>query len=69
MAAIYPPTRRAYAIKIIDKEHLVRKNMVKIATVEKTVLVRLTGHPGIVRLHWAFQDEWSWCKLFLTLWH
>lgn len=66
MAAIYPPTRKAYAIKIIDKEPLVRKNMVKIANVEKTVLVKLAGHPGIVRLHWAFQDEWSWCELFLT---
>ncbi|KAF8584831.1 kinase-like protein [Ramaria rubella] len=62
MAATYSRTRKMYAIKIIDKEHLIRKNMVKIAGVEKNALVRLGagGHPGIIKLHWAFQDQWSW---------
>jgi hypothetical protein len=35
-----------------------------IAVAEKTSLVRLgSGHPGIVRLCWAFQDDWSLCEL------
>lgn len=61
MKATYPPTGKAYAIKIIDKEPLARKNIYKIATVERNALLKLSGHPGIVQLHWAFQDEWSWC--------
>ena len=64
--AIYPPTRKAYAIKIIDKGPLTRKNVVKIANVERNVLLKLNGHPGLVQLHWAFQDEWSWCESLLA---
>jgi 3-phosphoinositide dependent protein kinase-1 len=51
-------TGKQFAIKILEKSHLVRHNKVQTATSEKNALVRLgTGHPGIVRLHWAFQDE------------
>jgi serine/threonine protein kinase len=53
---------KAYAIKVLDKSHLKRNNKLSTALAEKNVLVRLgSGHPGIVRLHWAFQDEWSLC--------
>jgi len=48
---------------VLDKGHLKRNNKLQTALAEKNTLVRLgSGHPGIVRLHWAFQDEWSLCK-------
>ncbi|KAL6308099.1 kinase-like domain-containing protein [Sparassis latifolia] len=53
-------THQEYAIKILDKGHLRRYGKMPIALAEKNTLVRLgAGHPGIVRLHQAFQDEWS----------
>ncbi|KAF8262874.1 kinase-like domain-containing protein [Lactarius quietus] len=53
-------TRQEYAIKVLDKGHLKRNNKLNTAIAEKNTLVRLgSGHPGIVRLHWAFQDDWS----------
>ncbi|KAH9967666.1 kinase-like domain-containing protein [Lactifluus volemus] len=53
-------TRQEYAIKVLDKGHLKRNNKLHTALAEKNTLVRLgSGHPGIVRLHWAFQDDWS----------
>ena len=56
-------TRQEYAIKVLDKGHLKRNNKLQTALAEKNTLVRLgSGHPGIVRLHWAFQDDWSLCE-------
>jgi serine/threonine protein kinase len=61
-------TRQEYAIKVLDKGHLKRNNKLNTALAEKNTLVRLgSGHPGIVRLHWAFQDDWSLCKSPLSL--
>ncbi|KAH9895025.1 kinase-like protein [Cubamyces lactineus] len=58
-------TGQEYAIKRIDKAHLKRHQKEATALAEKNTLVRLgSGHPGIVRLHWTFQDEWS---LFFVL--
>jgi len=67
MEAFYPRTRQKYAIKVIDKEPLIRKNLVRVAGIEKNALLRLSmgGHPGVIRLHWAFQDQWSVCKLLV----
>ncbi|TFY58922.1 hypothetical protein EVJ58_g6111 [Rhodofomes roseus] len=60
MLAKYRTTQQEYAIKILDKGHLRRNGKLPTALAEKNTLVRLgAGHPGIVRLHWAFQDEWS----------
>ena len=48
---------------MLDKGHLKRNNKLHTALAEKSTLVRLgSGHPGIVRLHWAFQDDWSLCE-------
>ena len=56
-------TGQEYAIKRIDKAHLKRHQKEQTALAEKNTLVRLgSGHPGIVRLHWTFQDEWSLCE-------
>ncbi|KAH9983613.1 kinase-like domain-containing protein [Russula compacta] len=60
MHGTHTSTRQEYAIKVLDKGHLKRNNKLHTALAEKNTLVRLgSGHPGIVRLHWAFQDEWS----------
>ncbi|KAJ7078895.1 kinase-like protein [Mycena belliarum] len=50
---------KQYAIKIITKSHLIRAHKVETAAAERKALLRLNGHPGIVSLHHAFQDEWS----------
>jgi len=64
MHGIHRATRQEYAIKVLDKGHLKRNNKLNTALAEKSTLIRLgSGHPGIVRLHWAFQDEWSLCEL------
>ncbi|GJJ06133.1 hypothetical protein Clacol_000322 [Clathrus columnatus] len=62
MTALFPPTQKLYAVKIIDKEPLVRKNLTKIAAMERSSLTHLANgqHPSIVKLYWKFQDQWSW---------
>ncbi|KAI0697260.1 kinase-like domain-containing protein [Cytidiella melzeri] len=65
MLARHRNTGKEYAIKVLDKGHLKRNNKLATALAEKNTLVRLgAGHPGIVHLHWTFQDEWS---LFFVL--
>ncbi|KAH7909106.1 kinase-like protein [Hygrophoropsis aurantiaca] len=65
MRATYLRTGQEYAIKILDKNHLMRKEKMHVALAEKNALVKLgAGHPGIVHLHWTFQDDWS---LFFVL--
>jgi 3-phosphoinositide dependent protein kinase-1 len=64
MLARHRSSSREYAIKVLDKGHLKRNNKLATALAEKNTLVRLgAGHPGIVHLHWTFQDEWSLCEL------
>ncbi|KAJ7287363.1 kinase-like protein [Mycena rebaudengoi] len=50
---------KQYAIKVITKSHLIRAHKVETAAAERKALIRLHGHPGIVSLYHAFQDEWS----------
>jgi len=51
-----------YAIKILEKSHLIRNNKMHTAIAERNALAALgTGHPGVVRLHSTFQDEWRLC--------
>ncbi|KAF8629126.1 hypothetical protein AX17_005712 [Amanita inopinata Kibby_2008] len=52
-------TGHQYAIKVLEKSHLIRKNKMQTALAERKALATLgAGHPGIVRLYYAFQDEW-----------
>lgn len=68
LRAKYLATGNDYAIKILDKGHLLRHDKLKTALVEKNALVKLgSGHPGIVRLFWAFHDEWSLCEFGVAL--
>ncbi|KAG8213542.1 kinase-like protein [Butyriboletus roseoflavus] len=65
MRARYARSGQEYAIKILDKNHLIRKEKMFVALAEKNTLVKLgAGHPGIIHLHWTFQDDWS---LFFVL--
>ncbi|KAH3123033.1 hypothetical protein KXW11_007533 [Aspergillus fumigatus] len=52
-------TLKEYAIKILDKRHIIKEKKVKYVNIEKDTLNRLTEHPGIVRLYYTFQDERS----------
>ena len=48
-----------YAIKVLDKRHIIKEKKVKYVNIEKDTLNRLTDHPGVVRLYYTFQDEQS----------
>ncbi|EEB07378.1 AGC/PDK1 protein kinase Ksg1 [Schizosaccharomyces japonicus yFS275] len=57
-------THREYAIKIVDKRHVIKENKVKYVNIEKDALHRLSHHPGIIRLYFTFQDEY---RLYFVL--
>ena len=57
MAASDRETGKEYAIKVLDKRHIIKEKKVKYVNVEKDTLNRLTEHPGVVRLYYTFQDE------------
>ncbi|KAB8349511.1 hypothetical protein FH972_023537 [Carpinus fangiana] len=59
LAATDRTTNREYAIKILDKKHIIKEKKVKYVNIEKDTLNRLTDHPGVVRLYYTFQDERS----------
>lgn len=48
-----------YAVKILDKRHIVKERKVKYVNIEKHALNRLNRHPGIISLHFTFQDKHS----------
>ncbi|KAK3683874.1 kinase-like domain-containing protein [Podospora appendiculata] len=52
-------TLREYAIKVLEKKHIIKEKKIKYVGIEKDTLNRLTEHPGIVRLYYTFQDESS----------
>ncbi|KAK4983771.1 serine/threonine protein kinase [Elasticomyces elasticus] len=59
LAATDRQTLREYAIKVLDKRHIIKEKKVKYVNIERDTLNRLTDHPGIVRLYYTFQDERS----------
>ncbi|KAK1459200.1 hypothetical protein CPAR01_06136 [Colletotrichum paranaense] len=52
-------TLKEYAIKVLEKKHIIKEKKIKYVNIEKNTLNRLTEHPGIVRLYYTFQDEMS----------
>ena len=56
-----------YALKIMDKLHIVKENKTAYVKLERIVLDQL-DHPGIVRLFFTFQDVHYLCILSLCLW-
>ena len=59
LAATDRASGREYAIKVLDKRHIIKEKKVKYVNIEKDTLNRLTDHPGVVRLYYTFQDERS----------
>lgn len=54
-------TGKQYAIKKLDKAHIVKNDKVKYVMIERDALSKM-NHPGIVRLYWTFKDNRSLCK-------
>lgn len=46
-----------YAVKILDKRHIIKERKVKYVNIEKHALNRLNNHPGIISLFFTFQDK------------
>jgi 3-phosphoinositide dependent protein kinase-1 len=52
-------TLKEYAVKILDKKHIIKEKKIKYVNIERDTLNRLIEHPGIVRLYYTFQDSSS----------
>lgn len=52
-------TQKDFAVKILNKKHIIKEKKVKYVNVEKSVLNRIYNHPLIVRLYYTFQDAYS----------
>ncbi|PFH55399.1 hypothetical protein XA68_18406 [Ophiocordyceps unilateralis] len=52
-------TLKEYAVKVLEKRHIIKEKKIKYVNIEKNTLNRLTEHQGIVRLYYTFQDETS----------
>lgn len=52
-------TGKKYAVKILDKRHIIKEKKVKYVNIEKHSLNRLNDSPGIVSLFFTFQDKYS----------
>ncbi|KAL6246662.1 serine/threonine protein kinase [Rhinocladiella similis] len=59
LAATDRSSGKDYAIKVLDKRHIIKEKKVKYVNIERDTLNRLTDHPGVVRLYYTFQDERS----------
>ncbi|XP_076888313.1 3-phosphoinositide-dependent protein kinase 1-like [Bidens hawaiensis] len=51
-------TSKVYALKIMDKKFITKENKTAYVKLERIVLDQL-DHPGIVQLHFTFQDTYS----------
>ncbi|KAF9166775.1 pkb-activating kinase-like protein [Mortierella sp. AD011] len=58
VAAVDQSNKRDYAIKVLDKRHIIREKKVKYVNIEKNTLYKL-DHPGVVKLYSTFQDSSS----------
>lgn len=52
-------TGKKYAVKILDKRHIIKEKKVKYVNIEKHALNRLSKCPGIISLFFTFQDKHS----------
>lgn len=59
---------KVYAIKVLDKVHILKEKKQKYVNVEKEALSLLIRHPGVITLFWTFQDHDSLCECLFS-WH
>lgn len=52
-------TQQKYAVKILDKRHIIKEKKVKYVNIEKHALNRLIDRIGIISLYFTFQDKQS----------
>lgn len=52
-------TSKQYAVKILDKRHIIKEKKVKYVNIEKHALNRLNNRVGIISLYFTFQDKAS----------
>lgn len=50
-------TSKKYAVKVLDKRHIIKEKKVKYVNIEKNTLNRLGERDGIIHLFYTFQDE------------
>lgn len=50
-------TKKQYAVKVLDKRHIIKEKKVKYVNIEKHALNRLSGLNGIISLFFTFQDK------------
>jgi serum/glucocorticoid-regulated kinase 3 len=55
---------KIYAIKVLNKEAIIKRNEVKHIMAERNVLIRNLKHPFLVGLHYSFQSN---DKLYFVL--
>lgn len=59
MLATSNDSGKKYAVKVLNKEYLIRQKKVKYVNIEKLALQRLNNSRSIIRLFFTFQDEAS----------
>ena len=64
LLARHKEERSVYAIKVLNKAHIMRKNEAKHIMSERNVLVENVKHPFLVGLHYSFQTP---DKLYFVL--
>ncbi|KAH3688535.1 hypothetical protein WICPIJ_000485 [Wickerhamomyces pijperi] len=52
-------TAKNFAVKVLDKRHIIKEKKVKYVNIEKNTLNRLGARNGIIRFFFTFQDESS----------
>lgn len=52
-------TNKQYAVKVLDKRHIIKEKKVKYVNIEKHALNRLNKCDGIISLFFTFQDKFS----------
>ncbi len=58
-------TGREFAIKMLEKKHLIKEKKVKYATTERDILTKCSNHPNIVKLYCTFKDDTYLCILII----
>ena len=58
--AVQTSTGKDYAIKVLDKKHILREKKVEEVKVERDALNTL-DHPNIIKLYCTFQDAENLC--------